>query len=95
MARMTSLTQTSAERMESYNAMPTDTDVPPGMCLTLTDVELGKLGIEDTVEVGDLLHLHVMIQATSVRKDEAGCCVCCKIIAGAAEDEMGEDMEDE
>ncbi len=98
MARMTSLTQTSAERMASY-AMPDDgPDVPSGLCLTLTDVELQKLGISDEVEVGDLLHMQIMVQATSVNKDAAGCRICCKIIAGAAEDESTEtiaDMEDE
>jgi hypothetical protein len=99
MARMTSLVQTDAERMASY--APSDSNspnVPPGMCLCLTERELEKMGISDEVEVGDLLHLMVMIQATAVHKTEGGVRVECSVIAGCAENESTEgagDMEDD
>ena len=91
--RMTSLAQTSAEKMAGY--MPAERsgpDVAPGMCLCLTSAELEKLGLDDDVEVGDLLHFRCMLQATSVNKTADGSRIECAIIAGCVEDESTEGM---
>jgi hypothetical protein len=98
MARMASLVQTSAEKMAAYDPAPSGPDVPYGLCLCLTERELEKLGVSDEVEVGDILHLMLMIQATAVHKTEGGVRVECAAIAGCAENESTEtiaDMEDE
>lgn len=95
MARMTSLVQTSSERMADMMAVPDRPDVPGGLCLALTQNELDKLGLDDDVEVGDMLHLMIMVQATSVHKDSNGCRIECAIIAGRVEDESTEGMDDD
>jgi hypothetical protein len=97
--RMTSLVQTDAERQASYAISPdSGPNVPGGLCLCLTERELEKLGVDDDVEVGDLLHLMVMVQATGVHKTADGIRVECSVIAGCAENESTEgasDMEDD
>ena len=96
MARMTSLAQTDAEKMAGFlGPASVGPDVPSGLCLRITDRELEKLGLDDDVEVGDLLHLRIMVQATSVHKTEAGCTIEAAIIAGVVEDESHEGMEDD
>jgi hypothetical protein len=96
MARMTSLVQTDAERQASYAISPdSGPNVPGGMCMCLTERELEKLGVSDDVEVGDLLHLMVMVQATAVHKTEGGVRIEVACIAGCAENESTEDMGDE
>ena len=92
--RMKSLVQTDADRMSGLMQSMAP-DVPSGLCLRITDRELEKLGLDDDVEVGDLLHLRIMVQATSVHKTEAGCTIEAAIIAGVVEDESHEGMEDD
>ena len=60
---------------------------PYGLCISLSEVELEKLGLDDDVDVGDMLHLRVMVKATSVHKHETGCRIECAIISGKVEDE--------
>lgn len=50
-------------------------DVPPGLCIVLTEVELEKLNLSDEAEVGDLIHISGMARLTSISKQEtdAGC----------------------
>lgn len=96
MARMVSMLRGEADRMADF--MPAERsgpDVEPGMCVCFSDKTLERFGLDDDVEPGDLLHLRVMIQATSVHKDDNGVRIEAAIIAGCVEDEMDEGMEEE
>lgn len=68
---------------------------PWGLCITLNDEQIEKLGLE-LPEVGDLLDARVMMKATSVSQNETTsgkCCrVECQIIMMAVEDEDEEEM---
>jgi hypothetical protein len=71
-------------------------DHPAGMCISLTEIEMEKLELDDNVEVGDLLHLRIMIEATSVHKTSDGVRIEAAIVGGEVEDESTEgDDEDE
>lgn len=94
MARMVSLLRSDAERMADF--MPTERSGPnvdAGMCICFNAQTLEKFGLDDDVAPGDLIHLRVMVQATSVHKDDSGCRIEASIIAGVVEDEMDEGME--
>jgi hypothetical protein len=43
---------------------------PYGLCLCLTDKELGKLGLDASVEVGATIHLFAMAKVTAVSSNE-------------------------
>jgi len=44
---------------------------PYGLCISLTDVELAKLNLDDDgVEVGDMVHLFAMCKVTSVSSND-------------------------
>jgi hypothetical protein len=60
---------------------------PYGLCISLSEVELEKLGLDDDVDRGDMLHLRIMVKATSIHKYEGGCRIECAIISGKVEDE--------
>lgn len=51
----------------------TPPSVPYGLCISLTNEELDKLGMDDDCEVGDILHMVCMARAKSVNKNENGC----------------------
>ena len=74
-------------------------DVPPGLCICLTERELEKLDRDSDLEVGDLVHLFAMAKVTSISKSDSGdgekCRVEMGIIALAAESENDEDSPDE
>lgn len=70
-------------------------DVDAGMCLALSDDTLEKLGVDDDVEVGDMLHMFIMVEATSVHKDGQGTRIEARIIAGHVEDENTEGPDDD
>lgn len=89
MARMSSLRRTDADKVADFMP-PAMSDHPPGLCICLTDAELEKLGVNDDVEVGDMLHLRIMVEATSVHKSTNGCRIEAAIIAGSVEDETTE-----
>ncbi len=101
MARMTSFIRTAKDHMA--DAMPpiaSVPDVPSNLCIALTENELEKLGVDDDVEVGDLLHLRIMIQATSVHKTADSVRIEAAVIAGVIEDEdqeegLGDDEDEE
>lgn len=74
-------------------------NVPHGLCISLTEVELEKLELEDDPEVGDLVHLFCMAKVTSVSKRDTGsgseCRVELSIISMAVEDESTEEGPDD
>ena len=98
--KMVSMLRTPDEKAEerirdSYpppiSAMP---DVPYGLCISLTQVELEKLDLEEDMDVGDMIHLFAMAKVTSVSKrDTADGCDCrveLSIVSLAVEDESTE-----
>lgn len=93
MARMVSLRRSPADRVaEMMPAMP-PADHDPGLCLALSERTLEALGVDDDVEVGNMLHLMVIIEATSVHKTADGLRIEAAIIAGRVEDETTEGMD--
>lgn len=52
---------------------------PYGLCISLTEEELDKLGLEPTCEVGDMLHLHALAKVTSVSQNETEAGTRCRI----------------
>jgi len=89
----------AAERMQPTAA--TQNDYPYGLCISLSQDELKKLGLEDEeVEVGDMIHLHCMAEVTSVSKSDnqqmgPQCRVELQITHIAAEDEEEENEQEE
>ena len=45
-------------------------EYPCGLCIHLTDEELKKLQLSDDVEVGDMIHMHVLAKVTSVNSSD-------------------------
>ena len=70
---------------------PIDAGHHPGLCISLNDEVLNQLDVDDDVEVGDMLHLRVMVEVTSVHKDGGGCRIEAAITHGTVEDEDKED----
>lgn len=68
---MVSMRRTPAEKTEAVAAMSDGPDYPYGLCISLCNDELEKLGLADEVEVGDMLHLHCMAKVTSVSKSDS------------------------
>src|SRR5690348_11484966 len=94
--RMVSLARRPEDRMGSEAALLQGEDYPPGLCLTLTDSELEKLSLSDEgVEVGDLVHLMVMVEVRGVHHDGGGCRIEGRIIGGRVENETTEDEDDD
>ena len=69
-------------------------DVPPGLCLRLTEVELAKLDIDDDCEVGDTIHLVAFAKVTSISKQDTTsgcrCSIELAIVSMTCEDEDDE-----
>lgn len=68
---MVSMARTPAEKQEAVSEMtPTamnQPDYPYGLCLSLCEDELAKLGFQQNeLQVGDMVHLHCMATVTSV-----------------------------
>lgn len=64
----------ASEYPPPISAMP---DVPPGLCICLTETELEKLGfdIEDVgaeCRVGDVIHLVAFARVTSISTNDTG-----------------------
>jgi hypothetical protein len=72
---------------------------PYGLRITLTHVELEKLGLEADCDIGDMIDLRAFAEVTCVSKDSgpAGetCRVELQIQKLAIENEMAEDEDDE
>ena len=66
---MVSMRKTPAEA--KAQAEPTPDVFPYGLCISLCDDELEKLGLGDDVQVGDMLHLHCMAKVTAVAKHDS------------------------
>ena len=70
-------------------------DVPYGLCICLTEVELEKLDLEDDCEVGDLVHLFCMAKVTSVSKNDTGRGPKCRVELAITDMEVeNEDTEE-
>lgn len=93
---MVDMSLTTEERAEMLS--PPSPRYPYGLCLSLCEDELEKLGLDDEdVEVGDMIHFMAMAKVTSVssRDDESGptCRIELQITnMSAAEDEDKEDL---
>jgi hypothetical protein len=88
----------AASRMENMYppALPDMPDVPPGLCICLTEAELEKLDLDDDAEIGDLLHLMCMAKVTSISKQDTGNGPKCRIeLAIVMMSVENEDTEDE
>lgn len=71
-------------------------NVDHGLCICLDDHALEQLDLDASdVEVGDLLHLRVMVEVTAVHKDNMGCRIHGAIVHGVVEDEDKEGEGDE
>jgi hypothetical protein len=51
-------------------AAPTVAAYPYGLCLSLEEDELAKLGLDDLPNVGEMIHLCAMAKVTSVSQNE-------------------------
>lgn len=76
--RMVSMERSDAEkaaeriRDEYPPAISTMPDVPYGLCIRLTEVELDKMGIEldEDVHVGDVIHISGLAKVTAVKVED-------------------------
>lgn len=101
--KMVSMARTPVEKEEEVEEMASPIahvpDVPYGLCISLSEVELEKLGLPDDPEVGDMLHLVGMATVTSVSKHDHGSGPSCRVelCLGhmAVESEDDEDVPDE
>jgi hypothetical protein len=77
---------------------PINDDYPYGLCISLTEKDLEKLGLDDDVRSGDFLHGAFMAKVTSIshhnRNGKDSCCIELQIVAMGIEDESTE-VEDE
>jgi len=101
--KMVDLTRSPKEKVEEAEAsMPSSIaympDVPYGLCISLTEVELEKLDLEENCDVGDLVHLFCMARVTSISKNETTdgcrCRIELSITNMAVEDEDNEEEPD-
>lgn len=107
MRKIPAMTDMRMSPDEAKKAMPWRSDddgdmpsYPCGLCISLSEAELDKLGLTDDVEVGDLIHLHCMAKVTSVSKTdtEAGG-PCCRVelqitnMVGLNEEEENQEMD--
>lgn len=78
---MKDMARTTEEKVEAMMpTVPADMpDYPYGLCISLTEAELEKLGLDDECEVGDMIHLFAMAQVTSVSKTQNDGGNCCRI----------------
>jgi hypothetical protein len=79
---------------DAYDARltdPSDSDYPCGLCVTLTGMELGKLGMQarDFV-VGETIHMHSLATIKSMSESATGCCVTLQIEKMCIESEDAE-----
>jgi hypothetical protein len=76
--RMVSMERTDAEkaaeriRDEYPPAISNMPDVPYGLCIRLTEIELDKMGVEldEDVRVGDVIHISGMAKVTAVKVED-------------------------
>lgn len=75
---------------ETQYDLPTKSLYPCGLRICLTHEELIKLGLDQTCEPGDYLHVQAFATVTSVNKSEDCCRVELQIEKMAVEDELSE-----
>ena len=76
--------------------MPRASDYPYGLCISLADEDVEKLGLEDeTPEIGDMIHLFCMAKVTSISVDGNGKRIELQITHMACEDEDEENEEED
>lgn len=74
---------------------------PYGLSICLCKDEIEKLGLEDEMEVGDMVHLHCLAKVTGVSKNETTSGSNLRVelqithIAAEGEDEENEEAEEE
>jgi len=88
------------EREEIVEKISSPPRYPYGLCISLCEDELEKLGLEDEdIQVGDMLHLHCLTKVTSVSSHESEFGNNCRVeltithIAAESEDEENEEMD--
>jgi hypothetical protein len=97
---MVSMRRTPAEKAEEKAAINDGPEYPWGLCISLCQDELDKLGLAGEVKVGDMLHLHCMAKVTSVSESDSemsgpSCRVELQITDMVGEDEDSENAEAE
>jgi hypothetical protein len=104
-SKLVDVAYTDEEKAEKFPGMAEDSapDYPWGLCLTLDECTLEKLGLEEeNPEIGDMIDLRAFGKVTGIRKDmrdgEAHTCLEIQISHLAVEDEddeePGEDDDD-
>lgn len=104
-SKLVDVAYTEEEKAEKFSGMPEESapEFPYGLCLTLDECTLAKLGLdEEDPEIGDMIDLRAFGRVTALRKDardgEAHSCVEIQITHLAVEDEdreePGEDDDD-
>lgn len=80
MGKMTSLELDDEQKLDAIQPIPMSTkpDFPYGTRISLTHVELAKLGLDPDCEVGDVLEFNARAKVTNVGKnqneDGSKCC---------------------
>lgn len=64
------LTPEEKVEMAGYSPVNSVPDYSYGLCLSLCDEDLEKLGLDDDVSVGDVLQIYALAKVTSVSERE-------------------------
>jgi len=101
MAHMKMVDMRMDQKEKAEMMSPSPPDYPFGLCISLCQDELEKLGLLDAdIEVGDMLHLQIMTKVTSYSENDnevsgPTCRVELQVThIGGVEDEDTEDQED-
>lgn len=69
---MVSMERTSEDRQKSSYGMPMpSSDMPYGLCISLTEVEIEKLGLEGDCSVGDMIEFCAVAKVTAVSSTDS------------------------
>ncbi len=85
--QMVDMRRTPAEKVEEVSetmaaSVPgTDmvADYPYGLCISLSEEELEKLGLSDDCDIGDAIDIRCFAEVTSVSKHKYGDKDCCRV----------------
>lgn len=93
--KMVSMARSVEELKDASNSMPVQSLYDYGLTLRLNQESLEKLNLDTAdVEVGDMLHLNIMCDVTSVSKHDTGdgekCCVELQVTRIGVENESTE-----
>ena len=100
MPPMVDMKRTPAEAQAQQIETATPPEYPYGLCISFGNEEMEKLGLDDDVQVGDMLHMHCMAKVTSVSSHDhetsgKHCRIELQITHIQAEDEEAENKEAE